>query len=243
MTQQAAVSVNRGAAARHFRVGGRLLGLRNGRSASRRVSQVSRHAEPVAGLRAGRRHQPWPQLPCRSSYSGSNLVDSLHGRGGRWQHREQLSRLDGLPNCRQHRPGRRPQAFRIEFVDGLFFQSQTTGSWSTCAPKGGVFYGGGQCFTFPVTPTDFGSSSSYSGAALVPEPESWAMMGLGLAIVLGWQRRRGNRQGTRSAPAPMHHCASGNAHRNACCGAGCRRPIPRTPGDPPVSPARPAGKA
>jgi hypothetical protein len=105
LTQQAVVSVHRGAAARLFRVGGRLLGLRNGRSASRRVSQVSRHAEPVAGLRAGRRHQPWPQLPCRSSYSGSNLVDSLHGRGGRWQLREQLSRLAGLANCRQ--PGAR----------------------------------------------------------------------------------------------------------------------------------------
>ncbi len=123
-------------------------------------------------------------------YNGSNLVDSYTVGEGDGSTVNNYLASTVYQIAGSIGPGVGPKRFEIEFVDGLFFQSQTTGSWSTCAPKGGVFYGGGQCFTFPVTPTDFGSSSSYSGAALVPEPESWAMMGLGLAIVLGWQRRR-----------------------------------------------------
>jgi hypothetical protein len=87
-----------------------------------------------------------------------------------------------------------PYRFAIIFDDGLFFQTQTDGSWSTCAPKtvGGIltYYGGGTCNTFPPTQTDLGNAAAFSSAAPVPEPGVWAMLCAGLGVLACMRRPR-----------------------------------------------------
>lgn len=89
--------------------------------------------------------------------------------------------------------------FEIGWSDGLHFQTQADGTWSTCAPgiNSGTgepsFYGGGSCnFSFFVH-NDAGTGGAFSAAA-VPEPAEWALLLAGLGVI-GLARRR------RSLPA------------------------------------------
>jgi len=129
------------------------------------------------------------------AYGGSNLVDPYTVAGGLTRDpsagdfdAESAYVISGNIDTT---PG--PYRFALVFDDGLFFQTQTDGAWSTCAPKtvGGIlgYYGGGSCGTFTPTPTDFGGLAAYS-AAPVPEPGVWAMLCAGLGVLAVMRRRR-----------------------------------------------------
>lgn len=76
-------------------------------------------------------------------------------------------------------------AFRIEFVDGIGFESTTSGSWFACAPGPGGFYSG-SCNAFRHN--DIGTGG-WSPTAAVPEPASYALMGLGVLGLAALRRR------------------------------------------------------
>jgi hypothetical protein len=124
------------------------------------------------------------------SYSGSNLVDPFtvlpYGDGsnppdrdlGEYAYYDVAGQISELPAANR---------FEVVFDDGLFFQTQVDGSWSTCAPRGSDYYGGNSCFTFPQNNADFGGNAVFATTP-VPEAETWAMLSGGL-LLLAWVRR------------------------------------------------------
>ncbi len=123
------------------------------------------------------------------SYSGSNLVLPFTVGGnvtdrdaGLWSVDTVYwldGRIDAVPGANR---------FELVFEDGLFFQTQPNGSWSTCAPDAQFYSGGNSCGTF-LAPADFGSAAQFS-AAPVPEPGAWGMLVAGLGVLGFWRRRR-----------------------------------------------------
>ena len=119
------------------------------------------------------------------SYSGSNLVDPYTVTPD-----NSVYYMAGNIDSAQG-PGR----FELAWDDGLHFETQTTGAWSTCAPginpKTGlsVYYGGSNCDFGRSINTDFGTGGTFSTAA-VPEPGIWALMGAGLGVIAVVRRRR-----------------------------------------------------
>lgn len=73
--------------------------------------------------------------------------------------------------------------FQLRFSDNLKFETALDGQWFTCAPKGAVFYSG-SCNL--VINNDHGSGGRSTSA--VPEPGSYALMGLGLLGLAGLRR-------------------------------------------------------
>ena len=128
------------------------------------------------------------------SYHGSNLVDPYTVAASVAP--DGQDRANGIFSAAfasvAGNVGSTKAAYRFELVfdDGLFFQSQNNGSWSTCAPKGDTYYGGDSCGTFPPVPSDYGATSTYSSAAAIPEPGAWAMLCAGMGLVAFMRRRR-----------------------------------------------------
>lgn len=136
------------------------------------------------------------------SYSGSNLVypfsvtklvdiDGFPDDGNPATNDFAASSIYYIAGKIESVPG--PSGFEIVFDDGLFFETQTTGSWSLCAPGINAFglpgyYGGFSCDAGPVVPADFGNAAVFTTTP-VPEPGEWAMLLAGLGLI-GFMRRR-----------------------------------------------------
>jgi PEP-CTERM motif len=85
--------------------------------------------------------------------------------------------------------------FELVWDDGLHFQTQANGLWSTCAPGpgplGNTIYAGGnscQAFIFSLH-ADTGSGGTFTTTP-VPEPGVWAMLCMGLGVLAVVGRRR-----------------------------------------------------
>lgn len=124
------------------------------------------------------------------SYHGSNLVDPYTVAAGveqRYDDRLFSAESAQVAGSIGELPA--PHRFELVFDDGLHFQTQSDGSWSTCAP-GGTNYYSGTCFAFIfVTHADFGTGGTFS-AAPIPEPGMWAMLCVGLGVLTLVSRRR-----------------------------------------------------
>ena len=124
------------------------------------------------------------------SYFGSNLVDPYTvAVGAEFSFADRIFNTDFAQVVGNIGAVPSPHRFELVFEDGLHFQTQTDGTWSTCAP-GGSGYASGTCVAFVFTThSDFGSAGTFS-AAPVPEPGVWAMLVAGLGMLAVVRRRR-----------------------------------------------------
>jgi hypothetical protein len=159
------------------------------------ANAIDRNDYPVTGTLVLQNYTPGTNIEFENflsfSYGGSNLVDPYTvAKGAIPDFDKGIFNTDFATVAGKIASTAGPYRFELVFDDGLFFQSENTGDWSTCAPKDGGYYGGGSCFTLPPTPTDFGTAAVYSMAAPVPEPGAWAMLCAGLGLVAFMRRRR-----------------------------------------------------
>jgi PEP-CTERM motif len=140
------------------------------------------------------------------SYFGSNLVNPYTVAVGVTQSREDgLFSADFAQVAGSIGAVPAPHRFELMFDDGLHFQTQPDGTWSTCAP--GADYYSGTCFAFTFTThSDYGTGGTFS-AAPVPEPGVWAMLCAGLGLLAVVRRRRAVNS-PMQVPALAHPLAS-----------------------------------
>jgi hypothetical protein len=98
-----------------------------------------------------------------------------------------------------------PHRFELVFEDGLHFQTQPDGTWSTCAP-GANYYSGTCSGFFFTTHSDYGSGGTFS-AAPIPEPGVWAMLVAGLGVLAVVRRRRAITVPGQAAVLPHPHAS------------------------------------
>jgi hypothetical protein len=124
------------------------------------------------------------------AYNGSNLVDAFTvtrsdvtpflgvGTGYTFSADSSDTVSGAVPAAGGH------AAFRISFADVIGFESTTAGAWFACAP-GPSGYNSGSCDLFHHNDVGTGAWST----SAVPEPASYALMGLGVLGLAALRRR------------------------------------------------------